>query len=509
MNRLDRRDFLKGCCVAAVAGGVGSRAKAYFAPPPLIPATATEDTLVIVFLRGAMDGLSLLPPGGSSPFRADYEANRTNTRVPTSRHRRGAAAARTRRWRCIRARPRCRRCIRPTISRSSSRPDRCSRIRSCAAISKRSRISSSASAAVRARAIGWLTRHLLSGGLPQTVPLPATSMGSITASSLLGSTDAITMASGSDFRLDTFHWSWQNDDAAHGLVGAVTRMNDLWTGSTMLEVAGADTLGSLALLRPIDFNPYDPNNHPNGYQPSGGANYSLNYNGGFGSQLRNVAQLIKLNLGLRAVTIDLGNWDTHNGQGNPTQSYDWFGNQVESLSQGLAAFYTDLSSDASGNFMQHVSVIVVSEFGRRVLENADSGTDHGYGNVMLALGGAVNGGTVYGNLPGLDNQTLYQGTDVAVTTDYRQLISEALIRRMANPNIYYVFPGYAGYAPLGVFQGADLPPSNYDAIVCGRVRLDAPPSSSPPKRGPSLFHERTKALGPRFRGDDGDMRRPD
>ena len=241
-------------------------------------------------------------------------------------------------------------------------------------------------------------------------------------------------------------------------------MNDLWTGSTMLEVAGADTLGSLAMLRPIDFNPYDPNNHPNGYQPSGGANYSLNYNGGFGSQLRNVAQLIKLNLGLRAVTIDLGNWDTHNGQGNPTQSYDWFGNQVESLSQGLAAFYTDLSSDASGNFMQHVSVIVVSEFGRRVLENADSGTDHGYGNVMLALGGAVNGGTVYGNLPGLDNQTLYQGTDVAVTTDYRQLISEALIRRMANPNIYYVFPGYAGYAPLGVFQGADLPPSNYDAL---------------------------------------------
>src|ERR1700752_2495395 len=84
MNPFDRRDFLKSCCVAAVAGGVGSRAKAYFAPPPLIPTTATEDTLVIVFLRGAMDGLSLLPPGGSSPFRADYEANRTNTRVPVS-----------------------------------------------------------------------------------------------------------------------------------------------------------------------------------------------------------------------------------------------------------------------------------------------------------------------------------------------------------------------------------------------------------------------------------------
>ncbi|HEX5123346.1 MAG TPA: twin-arginine translocation signal domain-containing protein, partial [Rhodanobacteraceae bacterium] len=82
MTRLHRRDFLKSCCVAA--GGVGSRARAYFAPPPIIPTTATSDTLVIVFLRGAMDGLSLLPPGASSPFRADYEANRTNTRVPTT-----------------------------------------------------------------------------------------------------------------------------------------------------------------------------------------------------------------------------------------------------------------------------------------------------------------------------------------------------------------------------------------------------------------------------------------
>ena len=463
MNRIDRRDFLKSCCVAAVAGGVGSRAKAYFAPPPLIPATATEDTLVIVFLRGAMDGLSLLPPGGSSPFRADYEANRTNTRVPTS----GTGAALPLANTTFALHPRA------TALQALYQANHLAFVVAAGQMQPNPVVRSHFEAQSNLEfgfgggagtSTGWLTRHLLSGGLPQTVPLPATSMGNITASSLLGSTKENTMASGSDFRLDTFHWSWQNDDSAHGLVGAVTRMNDLWTGSTMLEVAGADTLGSLALLRPIDFNPYDPNNHPNGYQPSGGANYSLNYNGGFGSQLRNVAQLIKLNLGLRAVTIDLGNWDTHNGQGNPTQSYDWFGNQVESLSQGLAAFYTDLSSDASGNFMQRVSVIVVSEFGRRVLENADSGTDHGYGNVMLALGGAVNGGTVYGNLPGLDNQTLYQGTDVAVTTDYRQLISEALIRRMANPNIYYVFPGYAGYAPLGVFQGADLPPSNYDAL---------------------------------------------
>jgi uncharacterized protein (DUF1501 family) len=466
MTRLHRRDFLKSCCVTAVAGGVGSRAQAYFAPPPIIPTTATDDTLVVIFLRGAMDGLSLLPPGANSPYRADYEANRSNTRVPTSGT--GAALALPNTTWALHPRASALQslfqanhlaCV---VSAGQLQPNPVVRSHFEAQSNLEFGIGGGAGSGY-----GWLTRHLLSAGLPSTVPLPATSMGNLTASSLLGSTDAITMASGSDFRLDTFHWSWQDDDPTHGLVGAVTRMNDLWTGDTVMELAGADTLGSLALLRPIDFNPYDPNNHPNGYQPSGGANYALNYNSGFGAQLRNVAQLIKLNLGLRAVTIDLGNWDTHNGQGNPTQSYDWFGNQVESLSQGLGAFYTDLASDAAGNYMQHVNVIVVSEFGRRVLENADSGTDHGYGNVMLALGGAVNGGTVYGNLPGLDNQSLYQGTDVDVTTDYRQVISEALIRRMANPNIYYVFQNYAGYSPLGIFQGTDIPPSNFDEIFAG------------------------------------------
>jgi len=466
MTLLHRRDFIKGCCVAAVAGGIGSRAQAYFAPPPIIPTTATDDTLVVVFLRGAMDGLSLLPPGAASPYRGDYESNRSNTRVPTSGTGAALALANTT-W-----------ALHPRASALQSlyNANHLALVVAAGQLQPNPVVRSHFEAQSNLEfgfgggagsGQGWLTRHLLSGGLPATVPLPATSMGSITASSLLGSTDAITMASGSDFRLDTFHWSWQDDDPTHGIVGAVSRMNDLWTGSTMMELAGADTLGSLALLRPIDFNPYDANNHPNGYQPSGGANYALNYNGGFGSQLRNIAQLIKLNVGLRAVTIDLGNWDTHNGQGNPTQSYDWFGNQVESLSQGLAAFYTDLSSDAAGNYMQHVNVLVVSEFGRRVLENADSGTDHGYGNVMLALGASVNGGTVYGNFPGLDNQSLYQGTDVDVTTDYRQVISEALIRRMANPNIYYVFQNYSGYTPLGIFQGTDIPPSNFDEIFAG------------------------------------------
>ncbi|MGB0133323.1 DUF1501 domain-containing protein [Dokdonella sp.] len=464
MTKLDRRDFLKGCGVAAVAGGSSSRALAYFATPDLAPAVATDDTLVVVFLRGAMDGLSLLPPGASSPYRADYMAARSSTRIPTS----GTGAALSLNGTSWALHPRA------TGLRNLFNQNRLAFIVGAGQGQPIPVIRSHFDAQANlefgfgggtGNNIGWLTRHLASGGLPAVVPLPATSLGNITASSLLGSSDAITMNSASDFRIDGFHWSWEEDDAGAGIVGAVSRMHALWnTNATQLEAAGVETLASLDLLRPINFGLYNATSNPGGYQPTGGADYSLSSNQDFGNQLRNVAQLIKTNLGMRVATVDLGGWDTHVGQGNPANTYDYFGNQVESLSKGLSAFYTDLASSASGNLMQKTSVIVVSEFGRRVQENGDGGTDHGYGNVMMALGGSVNGGQVYGTFPGLANANLYQGTDVAVTTDYRRIISEALIRRMANPNIYHVFPGYSGYTPMGIFQGTDLPPTSFDAL---------------------------------------------
>ena len=463
MTSFDRRVFLKGCGAAAVAGGFGSRAMAYFTPPGLLPAVATDDTLVVVFLRGAMDGLSLLPPSGSSPDRGFYEQYRSATRVPHSGTGAGLALAGTPDW-IIHPRASALRDLYNSqhlgiiVGAGQKAPVPVIRSHFDAQANLEFGLGGGTG-----NSVGWLTRHLLSGGLPATVPLPAVSMGGITAASLLGSSDTITMGRGQDFRLNSFHWSWGDDDAEHGLVGAVTRMNNLWNGNTQLEVAGAETLDSLALLRDIDFS---------GYVPSGGANYDIEYNGGFGDQLRDIACLIKRGLGLRVATIDLGNWDTHVGQGNPTQGWDWFGNQVESLSTGLDAFYTDLSNAAGGNLMNKVSVVVVSEFGRRAIENEDGGTDHGYGNVMLALGGSVNGGQVYGDFAGLGGEALYEGTDVKVTTDYRQVMSEALIRRLGNPNIYYAFPGYSDYVPLGIFQGTDLPPTEFDTIFANGFDSD-------------------------------------
>lgn len=463
MNPFDRREFLKRGAAATVLAGSGLRLG--FAATQ----ASTQNVLVVVFQRGACDGLSLLPPAANSPDRAAYEQNRASaanggTRIPTA----GSGALLELpntggRWGLH---PRATGLfnlyqsghLAAVVAAGMPPPV----TRSHFDAQKTMELGTPGQQSVGA---GWLTRHLLSAGLPAAIPVPAVSMGSITATSLLSSADAITMNSGSDYRLDSGAWAWNSLDnyggaPPAGFQGLVETLPQLWAGSSALEAAGRDALDALAQLRPIDFNLYDATNYPNGYQPAGGANYGSS---GFGTQLRNVAQMIKANLGLTVATLDLGGWDTHQGQGNPANNYDNFGNQVQTLSEGLSAFYTDLAAGAT-NDMTRVSVVVMTEFGRRVRENSSGGTDHGYGSVMLALGGSVNGGQVYGNFLGLDQVNLFEYADVQVTTDYRRVLSEALIRRQGNPNIYYAFPGYGGYSPLGVFQGTDLAPSDFDRI---------------------------------------------
>jgi uncharacterized protein (DUF1501 family) len=291
---------------------------------------------------------------------------------------------------------------------------------------------------------GWLTRHLISGGLPANVSIPSVSAGAITATSLLASTETITMANLQQFRLNTGPWNWNHSTQGTpaGALGFAEVLPQLWQGSDILERKGQQAHDALAIIRPIAGETYTPGN---------GAQYP---SGTLGDQLQMLANLIKRQeLGLRVATVDVGGWDTHNGQGNPTQSYDYFGNQVEPLSRALTAFYTDLNGSGAGNHAGRVSVVVMSEFGRRVLENDAGGTDHGYGNVALVMGGTVNGG-VYGTFPGLGTNQLFERADVGVTTDYRQILSECLLRRLGNPYLGHVFPGLNSYAPLGLFSDA-------------------------------------------------------
>lgn len=291
---------------------------------------------------------------------------------------------------------------------------------------------------------GWLTRHLLSQpGLPAQIPLPAVAAGSATPTSLLGYPSALTLSSANEFRLDTFHWSWRTSDGTlPGHVGVLARLPGLWSGASGLEQAGRQALNALDLIAGQDFS---------GYTPGNGAVYPEN---DFGRRLRMLAQLIRMPVGLRIATIDLGGWDTHQGQGSAGSGYHYFQDKVAELSGGLSAFCRDLD----GSELSRVTIVVYSEFGRRVRQNASGGTDHGYGNCVLVLGGGVNGG-FHGQWPGLDPKNLFAFFgDLPVTTDFRRVFSELLIRRLGNPRLGVVFPGYSGYSPLGVVQGPDLPP---------------------------------------------------
>ena len=149
--------------------------------------------------------------------------------------------------------------------------------------------------------------------------------------------------------------------------------------------------------------------------------------------LQTVAQTIKLGLGLRISTVDFGNWDTHVDQA------DQIADQINMLSAALIAFWRDL-----GDHRGHVSVVVMSEFGRRLKSNESGGTDHGHGNAMMMLGTKVKGGKMYGKWPGLANDALDEGADLAITTDYRTVLAEMMAGHMGFTDTETLFPGFAG-----------------------------------------------------------------
>jgi uncharacterized protein (DUF1501 family) len=144
--------------------------------------------------------------------------------------------------------------------------------------------------------------------------------------------------------------------------------------------------------------------------------------------------LIKANLGVQVAFTDIGGWDHHVNEGN-TQGQ--LANILREFSQSLSAFYIDL-----GDLAEDTVVVTMSEFGRTARENGNRGTDHGHANVMLVMGGPVKGGKVYGKWPGLESHQLYEGRDLAVTTDFRQVVGEAVSRHLGNKHLTEVFPGF-------------------------------------------------------------------
>jgi len=193
---------------------------------------------------------------------------------------------------------------------------------------------------------------------------------------------------------------------------------------TVLHGTGQETFDAVKMLKAAD---------PAKYAPAAGANYPK---GRFGDSLKQLAQLIKANLGVQVAFADIGGWDHHVNEGS-TQGQ--IANILGEFSQSIAALWTDL-----GDLGEDTVVVTMSEFGRTARENGNRGTDHGHANVMFVLGGSVRGGKVYGRWPGLDQSQLYEGRDLAVTTDFRLVLSEVVSRYLGNKDLRTVFPGFEG-----------------------------------------------------------------
>jgi len=191
---------------------------------------------------------------------------------------------------------------------------------------------------------------------------------------------------------------------------------------TVLHGAGQETFDAVKMLKSAD---------PSKYKPALGANYPQ---GRFGDSLQQLAQLIKSNLGVQVAFADIGGWDHHVNEGSTDGQ---LANVLREFSQSLFAFWMDL-----GSLAEETVVVTMSEFGRTARENGNRGTDHGHANAMFVMGGPVQGGKVYGRWPGLDSSQLYEGRDLAVTTDFRRVLSEAVYRHLGNHKLEAVFPGF-------------------------------------------------------------------
>jgi uncharacterized protein (DUF1501 family) len=200
-------------------------------------------------------------------------------------------------------------------------------------------------------------------------------------------------------------------------------LSALYAGDDPLMEVGQETLEILDTLQRMD---------PLDYRPSTDLPYPESE---FGMGMRQIATLIKAEVGLEVAAIDVGGWDTHFAQG---ASQGQMAELMWDLASGLAAFHSDLR-----DFTDHLTVVVMSEFGRRACENGSLGTDHGHGSAMFLMGGNVTGGRVHGDWPGLADGQLVGPGDLAVTTDYRDVLGEVCVKRLGNPALSEIFPGFS------------------------------------------------------------------
>ena len=266
---------------------------------------------------------------------------------------------------------------------------------------------------VKATTDGWLNRALQADThRQQETVFRAIAMGTEVPRTLEGKIQAVALGNVQDFNV-----GGRNPTP---MSASFASMYDASVNS-VLHGTGGETFEAVKMLRATD---------PAHYVPAAGANYPRS---AFGNSMKQIAQLMKANLGVEAAFADIGGWDTHQNQGAATGQ---LAQRLGDFSQGIAAFWTDM-----GDHAEDIVVVTMSEFGRTAHQNGNGGTDHGHANVMFVLGGPVKGGRIYGRWPGLKPEQLNEGRDLVVTTDFRQVLGEAAYKTLGARNLDLVFPG--------------------------------------------------------------------
>ena len=269
---------------------------------------------------------------------------------------------------------------------------------------------------VKATEDGWLNRAMQIVPEENASPFRAVAMGSNLPRMLHGSASAIALPDLKQFKVVP-----QTAGSGAAVEGGFEAMY-AQTVDHALRGTGTETFEAIDMLRKVD---------PSKYAPENGAQYPTSR---LGQNLQQIGQLLKANIGVEVLFVDCGGWDNHVNEGGVQGQLS---NLLKDLGQGLAALHQDL-----GDRMQDVVVVTMSEFGRTAKENGNRGTDHGHANCMFVMGGPVKGGRVYGNWPGLADHQLNEGRDLALTTDFRSVLSEVLAKHTGVTDLKTVFPGF-------------------------------------------------------------------
>ena len=408
---MTRRIFLKNGSLALVSLGFAPK----FIAATAHAAEARKKVLVAIFQRGAVDGLNVVVPFGERA----YYAGRPTIAVPKPGTPDGAVDLDGFFGFNPRLAP-----LAPLFKRgelaivhATGSPDE-----------TRSHFDAqdymeSGTPGVKSTRDGWLNRYLHDQEHKNASPFRAVALAQQLPRSLQGTEPALAIGqinqfgiragNGSDMMASTF----ESEYAA--------------AADAMLNSTGREAFDAVKMMKTAN---------PASYAPENGAEYPRS---GFGDAMKQIAQLVKSNLGLEVAFTELGGWDTHVQQMNAGQ----LPARLDDFGKGLAAFATDM-----GDRMADIVLVTMSEFGRAVRENGNRGTDHGHGNVMLVMGGSVAGGKVYGKWPGLEPNQLWQNRDLAITTDFRDVFTEVVTTHLGATDTSRIFPGFVSKQKLGFIR---------------------------------------------------------